>query len=97
MIWRNKHRAGRKKRIAALQKRSTIVAVKTGHYIADQAKQQLRRAARRAQHANRPTDHNVEIIDLRNRTGHQVSDARNEPNLPHQPFTQLKSHNSSTE
>jgi len=64
MVWRNKHRTGRRKRerIAALkQKQPIITAIETGHFIADKAKLQLRRAAWRAQHANRPSDHNIEI------------------------------------
>jgi len=51
-------------RIAALQRRPTIIVVETDHYIADQAKKQLRRAAWREQHANHPTDNNIEVIDL---------------------------------
>jgi len=44
MVRRNHHRAGRRKRerIATLQRRPTIIAVEIGHYIADQAKRQLR-------------------------------------------------------
>jgi len=36
MVWRNKHRVGRwkRERITALQKRPTIIAVQTSHYIA---------------------------------------------------------------
>jgi len=65
MVWRNKHRASRRKRehIAALQKRPTITAVETGHYVTDRTKH-LRRAAWRAQHANRSIDHNIETIDI---------------------------------
>jgi len=53
MVWRNKHRAGRRKRerIAALQKGLTITSVETGHYISERTKQQLRRAAWRVRHA----------------------------------------------
>jgi len=40
------------------------MAIETSYFIADKAKHQLRRAAWRAQHANRPSDHNIEIIDL---------------------------------
>jgi len=66
MVWRNKHRAGRRKRerIAALKKGPVISSVETGRYISDKAKQQLRRSAWRAKHANRPTDDNIETIDL---------------------------------
>jgi len=99
MVWRNKHRAGRRKRerIAALQKRPTIIAIETGHYI-DQAKQQLRRAAWRAQHANRPIDHDIEIIDLTQESdGHRFPNAQNEPNLLYQQLTRLKLHNFLTE
>jgi len=55
---RNKHRAGRRKRkrIAALQKGPTITSVGTGNYISERTKQQLRRAAWHARHANRPID-----------------------------------------
>jgi len=48
MVWRKKHRADRRKRecIAALkQKQPIITAIETGHFIADKAKHQLRRAA----------------------------------------------------
>jgi len=70
MVWRNKHRAGRRKRerIAALQKRPIITAVETGHFLTDRMRQQLRRAAWRAQHANPSSNHNVEIIDLTQET-----------------------------
>jgi len=66
MVWRNKHRADRRKRerIAALQKGRTIISIETGHYISERTKQQLRRAAWRAQRANHPIDNNAEIIDL---------------------------------
>jgi len=40
------------------------MAIETGHFIADKAKQQLRRATWRAQHTNRLSNHNVETIDL---------------------------------
>jgi len=70
MVWRNHHRAGRKKRehIAALQRRPTITAIETGHYISEQTKQQLHRAAWRARHVNRPIDNNIETIDLTQET-----------------------------
>jgi len=50
MVWLvdKKHRAGRRKheRIAALkQKQSIITAIETGHFMIDEAKRQLRRAA----------------------------------------------------
>jgi len=47
MVWRNKHRTGRKKRerIAALKKGPIITAVEIGRYISDKTKQQLRRSA----------------------------------------------------
>jgi len=67
MVWRNMHRAGcrKRERIAVLkQKQPIITAIETGYFIADKAKQQLRRAAWRAQHANRPSNHNIETIDL---------------------------------
>jgi len=66
MVWRNKHRAGRRKRerIAALKKGPVISSVETGQYISDKAKQQLRRNAWRAKHVNRPVDDNIEIVDL---------------------------------
>jgi len=66
MVWRNKHRAGRRKRerIAALRKGPIITSVETGQYITDKTKQQLRRSAWRARHANRPVDNNIEIVDL---------------------------------
>jgi len=67
MIWRNYHRADRRKRerIAALQKRPTITTVET---ITSPNKQQLCRAAWRARHANRPIDNNIETIDLTQET-----------------------------
>jgi len=70
MVWRNHHRAGRRKRerIATLQKRPTITAIETGHFLTVLTKQQLRRAAWRAQHANHSNDHDVEIIDLTQET-----------------------------
>jgi len=66
MVWRTKHRAGRRKRerIAALKKGPVISSVETGRYISDKAKQQLRRSAWRSKHANRSADDNIEIIDL---------------------------------
>jgi len=66
MVWRNKHRAGRRKRerIAALWKGPTITSVETGQYTSEQTRQHLRRSAWRARYANRPVDNNVETIDL---------------------------------
>jgi len=70
MVWRNHHRAGRRKRehIAALQKRPIITTVETGNFLTDRTKQQLRRAVWQAQHANPSNDHDVEIIDLTQET-----------------------------
>jgi len=66
MVWRNKHRAGRRKRerIAELQKRPTITAIETGQFLSDSAKQKLRRAAWRARHASFSVEQDVETIDL---------------------------------
>jgi len=66
MVWRNKHRAGRRKRerIAASKKQPTIIAVEKGYFLSDRTKQQLQRAAWRARHLNLPDDPNTEIIDL---------------------------------
>jgi len=66
MVWRNHHRAGRRKRerIAILQKRPTITAIETGQFLSDSAKRKLQRAAWRARHANLPEEQDVEIIDL---------------------------------
>jgi len=66
MVWRTKNRAGRKKRerIAALKKGPTITSIETGQYVTDKIKQQLRRNAWRAKHANRPVDDNIVIVDL---------------------------------
>jgi len=66
MVWRNHHRAGRKKRerIALLRKRPTIIAIETGQFLPDSVKQKLQRAAWRARHANLPEVQDVETIDL---------------------------------
>jgi len=67
MVWRKKHRVGhrKRKRIATLKQKQPVIAIiETSHFITDNARRQLRRAAWRAQHANRPSDHNIEIIDL---------------------------------
>jgi len=66
MVWRNKHRAGRRKRerIAALKKGPIITSVESGQFVSDELKQQLRRSAWRTKHANRPVDDNIELIDL---------------------------------
>jgi len=66
MVWRNRHRAGHRKRerIITLQKQPKITAIKTGDFISDHAKQQLRRAAWRARHADLSDNQNIEIIDL---------------------------------
>jgi len=66
MVWRNKNRAGRRKRerIAALKKGPIITSVETGQYITDKIKQQFRRNAWRARHANRPVDNNIVLVDL---------------------------------
>jgi len=66
MVWRKKHRAGRKKRerIAASQKGPIITSVETGQFLTETTRQHLRRRAWRARHANRPVDSNIEIIDL---------------------------------
>jgi len=66
MVWRTKNRAGRRKRekIAALKKGPKITSVETGRYITDEIRQQFRRSAWRAKHANRPVDDNIELVDL---------------------------------
>jgi len=66
MVWRTKNRAGRRKRerIAALKKSPIITSIETGQYVTDKIKQQLRRSAWRAKHANRPVDDNIVIVDL---------------------------------
>jgi len=66
MVWRKKHRAGRRKRerIAALRKGPTITSVEIGQYISEKTKQRLHRSAWRARYANRPASDNVETIDL---------------------------------
>jgi len=66
MVWRNKHRAGRRKRerIIALKKGPIITSVEIGQFVSDEIKQQLRRSAWRAKHANRPVDDNIELVDL---------------------------------
>jgi len=71
-----------------------------GHYIADQAKQQLRRAAWQAQYANRPTEYNIELIDLTQESERSSTPERAEQiESPPTPtaYTKLKSHNSLTE
>jgi len=70
MVWRNKHRAGRRKRerIAALQRQPKITAVVSGQFISEHAKQQLQRAAWRARHANLSNEQNIETIDLTQET-----------------------------
>jgi len=47
MVWRNHHRAGRRKRecIAALQRRPTITAIEVGQFLSDSMKWKLQRAA----------------------------------------------------
>jgi len=76
MVWRNRHRAGRRKRerIATLQKQPKITAIETGDFISDHAKQQLRRAAWRARHADPPNNQNIEIIDLTRDTEENSND-----------------------
>jgi len=66
MVWRNKHRAGRRKRerIAALRKGPVITSIESGQFISDEIRQQLRLSAWRAKYANRPVDDNIELIDL---------------------------------
>jgi len=66
MVWRNKHRAGRRKRehIAALQRQPKITTVESGQFIIEHAKRQLQRAAWRARHANLSNEQNIETIDL---------------------------------
>jgi len=63
MVWRNKHRAGRRKRerIAALQKHPKITEIESGKFISEHAKRQLRRAAWRAQYANLCERNNIEM------------------------------------
>jgi len=70
MVWRNKHRAGRRKRerIIALQNQPKITAIESGHFVSDHTKRQLRRAAWRARHADLPENQNIEIIDLTKET-----------------------------
>jgi len=70
MVWRNKHRAGRRKRecIAALQRQPKITAVESGQFISEHAKRQLQWAAWRARHANLSNEQNIETIDLNQKT-----------------------------
>jgi len=70
MVWRNKHRASRRKRerIAALQKQPKITAVESGQFISEHAKRQLQRTAWRARHTNFSNDQNIETIDLTQET-----------------------------
>jgi len=70
MVWRNKHRAGRRKRerIVVLQKQPKITAVESGQFISEHAKRQLQRAAWRARHVNLSNDQNIETIDLTQET-----------------------------
>jgi len=69
MVWRNKHRSGRRKRerIAALQRQPKITAIESGQFISDRTKQQLQRAWQ-ARHANLPNEQNIETIDLTQET-----------------------------
>jgi len=64
MVWRNKHRADRRKRerITASLKRPTITSVETEQYIFEQTRQRLRRAVWRARYTNHTIDDNVETI-----------------------------------
>jgi len=66
MVWRNKHRGGRRERerIAVLQRQPKITAVESGQFISEHAKRQLQRAACRARHANLSNEQNIETIDL---------------------------------
>jgi len=100
MVWRNKHRAGRRKRehIAALRKQPIITEIESGKFISDHAKRQLLRAAWREQHANLCDRNDIEIIDL---TQESEEDIDSEQAVPTQTiytatitrlFTQIEQH-----
>jgi len=70
MVWRNKHRADRRKRerIAALQRQPKITTVESSQFISEHAKRQFQRTAWRARHANLSNEQNIETIDFTQET-----------------------------